>query len=283
MNSKAIALLGLSLLWITPWASAENSLSDYAMSERFYVSFGGYNVFRADSSISLVDSDLGAGVALSPTDTLGLDIETTVLKLDGYYRLSPTGKIGFSWYRIDTESSKRLESSVDWVNPDGEQITIAAGSQMESSLIYDVMKLGYYWSFYHNEKVELSAGGGFHISRFQVDLDVETDSNGNPVSQDSGNVAQTLPLPTVGIGVNYRVNPDLYWYLSAEGFYLTYDDWDGSYTEVQLGLEYAVLDHVGVGIAFVGNSLNASEDTPEYKLKYHNQFNGVNFYVSWFM
>lgn len=254
-----------------------------AMNEKMYVSLGGYNVFRADSSMTLVESNLGAGAAISPKDTLGLDIETTVLKLDAHYRLTPASQIVASWYRIDTDANKTLRTSADWVDPDGNEITIEAGSEVSSNLQYDIFKVGYYWSFHHTDKVELLFGGGLHISRFEIGLDVETDATGNPTSQDSRRVAQTVPLPTLGIGLNYRINPSLYWFLKTEGFYLKYDDWDGSYAETQLGIEYAVLENVGVGMALASDSLSASETTSEYKFKYDNKLNGVNLYVSWFM
>lgn len=279
MNVKYLCSAGL--LSLAPLAHADGG--DRAMMERVYVSLGGYSVFRADSTMSLVEKNLGVGAALSPTDTLGLDIETTVLKLDAHYRISPTSHIAASWYRFDTDSSKTLRTSVDWVDPDGNQITIDAGSEVSSSMLYDIVKVGYYWSFHHTDKVELSFGGGLHISKFEVDLDVKTDSTGNPTTQESRRVAHTVPLPTLGIALNYRINPSLYWFLKAEGFYMKYDDWDGSYSETQLGIEYAIMDNVGIGAALASDSLSASETTSAYKFEYDNKLNGINLFVSWFM
>ena len=144
---------------------------------------------------------------------------------------------------------KYYDLSVQKRDETDDQITIDAGSEVSSSMLYDIVKVGYYWSFHHTDKVELSFGGGLHISKFEVDLDVKTDSTGNPTTQESRRVAHTVPLPTLGIALNYRINPSLYWFLKAEGFYMKYDDWDGSYSETQLGIEYAIMDNVGIGAA----------------------------------
>ncbi len=280
MNLKN-GITGGLLLLIAPLTNAQGD--GRAMAEKVYISLGGYSVFRADSTVSVVERNLGAGVALSPTDTLGLDMETTVLKLDAHYRINSTSQIAASWYRFDTDSTKTLRTSVDWVDADGNQITIDAGSEISSSMLYDIFKVGYYWSFHHTDKVELTFGGGFHISKFEIDLDVKTDATGNPTSQETRRVAQTVPLPTLGIGLNYRINPSLYWFLRAEGFYMKYDDWDGSYSETQLGIEYAIMDNLGIGVALASDSLSASETTSAYKFEYDNKLNGINLFVSWFM
>lgn len=257
--------------------------SGLAMPETFYISLGGHSVFRADSTIALTAPNLGAGVSLDPAETLGLDIETTVVKIDGHYRFTPSSKLEFSWYRIDSDASKRLATDIDWVDSAGNPVTISAGSEVSSSLQYDIAKLSYFWSFYHNDKVELAFGGGFHFTRFEVDLNAVTDSNGVPVSQDSRRVAHTVPLPTIGIGLNYRVTPDLYWYLRAEGFYLAFDDWDGSFSEIQLGIEYNVWENLGVGAGLVSDRLNVTEETDQYDFSYDNQFSGINIFVSYSM
>lgn len=280
MNLKA-DVVGVLLFVAAPFVYAQVPVHE--TDKTFYVSFGGYNVFRADSTMTLVNRDLGAGAALSPTDTLGLDIETTVLKLDAHYRLSDTSQIAASWYNVDTDAYKTLQTAVDWVDPDGNEITIEAGSEIASSFVYDILKVGYYWSFHRTDKVELIVGGGLHVSQFEVELDIKSDATGNPSVQSTRHLAHTVPLPTLGVGLNYHITPELSWFLRTEGFYLKYDDWDGSYSETQLGIEYAILENFGIGMALASDNLTVTETTSIYKFKYDNRLNGINLFVSWFM
>ena len=74
---------------------------------------GGYHVFRADTTLSLVSRTAGAGAALRPADTLGLDLENTVFKVNGRYRFSPKSQVVLSWYKVDSSATRHLESDVE--------------------------------------------------------------------------------------------------------------------------------------------------------------------------
>lgn len=270
-------ITGLLMLPVTTAHADE----EHAMTEKWYLSAGGYSVFRADTTLSLVERNVGAGAAIRPGDTLGLDLEETVLRLEGRYRFTPRSQIVASWFQVESDASKVLQKDIDWVDQGGNTTTVAAGSTVSSSLGYEIMKASYFYSFYHNDKVELMAGGGLHVSRFDIDLDVKTDPSGTVSSQDTRNAAHTVPLPTVGFGLNYRVNPKLYWFLKAEGFYLEYDDWKGLFSEIQVGMEYNVWRNLGVGVGLATNNLNVTETAPQYTFRYDNRLSGANLFLSW--
>lgn len=252
-----------------------------ALDETFSISAGGYHVFRADTTLSLVSRNAGAGAAIRPADTLGLDLENTVLKVNGRYRFSPKSQVVVSWYSVGADSTRILDSDVDWVTPDGKETIIAEGSRVSSSLDYDITKASYYWSFYHSNKVELMAGVGLHVSRFAVDMDVLNAPGGATSSQRTENAATTLPLPTAGFGLNYRVNPKLHWYLRGEGFYMEFDDWRGLFSDLEVGMEYRFWKGLGAGIGLATDNLSVTETTSRYKFRYDNRLSGAHFYLSW--
>ena len=271
-------ITGLLLL---PFTASVHADDKHAMNEKWYLSAGGYSVFRADTTLSLVERNVGAGAAIRPGDTLGLDLEETVLRLEGHYRFTPRSQIVASWFQVESDASKVLQKDIDWVDQGGNSTTVAAGSTVSSSLGYEIMKASYFYSFYHNDKVELMAGGGLHVSRFNIDLDVKTDPSGTVSAQETRNAAHTVPLPTVGFGLNYRVNPKLYWFLKAEGFYLEYDDWKSLFSEMQVGMEYNVWRNLGVGVGLATNNLNVTETAPQYTFRYDNRLSGANLFLSW--
>jgi len=271
-------IAGLLLL---PFSTTVHADGKHAMNEKWYLSAGGYSVFRADTTLSLVERNVGAGAAIRPGDTLGLDLEETVLRLEGHYRFTPRSQIVASWVQVESDASKVLQKEIDWVDQGGNTTTVAAGSTVSSSLGYEIMKASYFYSFYHNDKVELMAGGGLHVSRFDIDLDVKTDPGGTVSAQETRDAAHTVPLPTVGFGLNYRVNPKLYWFLKAEGFYLEYDDWKGLFSEMQVGMEYNVWRNLGVGVGLATSNLNVTETAPQYTFRYDNRLSGANLFLSW--
>ena len=264
-NRTFIFLLAMFIVAINP-VQAEETVPD-----KFRIALGGYSVFRYDSLMSLTDANLGAGVSISPEDTLGLKTEQSVVRLDGHYRFTDVHALTFSWYSINSDGNKSLEEEFDWLDENGDTITIPIGASVDTSLDYDIYKLGYLYSFHHTDKVELAVGAGLHMTRIGVGLRAEATG----LTGEAKDVSTTLPLPVLSFALVYQVTPKFSWHLKSEFFALEFDKWDGRYTDTTLGMEYRFFKHVGLGIALAGNSLKVTEDTDDYKFSYDNRITGV--------
>ncbi len=271
-NVKHLLFVVISLFAMVNLAWAEEVEPD-----KFRFAIGGYAIARYDSNISLTDPDLGAGISIDPQDTLGMDFESTVLRIEGYYRFHPKHALTYAWYSIDSTGSKILDEEFEWVGPGGNPITIEVGAQVISSLEYDIFKVGYLWSFHHTDKVELGVGAGLHITRLRMGLDA---SLTDPASQTLQNVNTTVPLPVLSLVLNYSVTPKFHWYLKTEAFLVKFDNWTGSYRDATLGMEYRAWKHVALGAGLSSNSLDIEEDDPNYQLKFDNTISGALLYVA---
>ena len=273
-----IKILKLALFMaISLFATVNLAQAEEVEVDKFRFAIGGYAIARYDSSISLTDPDLGAGISIDPQDTLGMDFENTVLRIEGYYRFHARHALTYSWYSIDSTGSKSIDKEFEWVGPGGNPITIPIGAQVVSSLDYDIFKVGYLWSFHHTDKVELGVGAGLHITRLRMGLD---SSITNPPSQTLQNVNTTVPLPVFSLVLNYSVTPKFHWYLKTEAFVVKFDNWTGSYRDATVGMEYRAWKHVALGAGLSSNSLNIQEDAPNYQLKFDNTISGVLLYVA---
>jgi hypothetical protein len=58
------------------------------------------------------------------------------------------------------------------------------------------------------------------------------------------------PLPTIGLGVEYKIFPRLLANLRIDFFYVDIGDVEGTLAELFVGLEYRVFKHFGVGVAY---------------------------------
>ena len=253
------------------YAHAENEVKD-----KFKIALGSYKLIQSNATLSLTDPDLGIGGSIDPKDTLGLQSEQSVLRIDGYYRFNNKNAIIYSWYRIASDGGKSIEEEINWIDENGNPITIPIGARVNTRLQYDIYKLGYLWSFYHTDKVELAAGGGLHITRISVALETETTSSGIGASD----VAVTVPLPVLSFGLTYHVTPKFSWLLKTEIFGLKYGEWDGTYTDATAAVEYRAFKNVGLGIGFGTNSLRITEKTGDYDFVFGNQISGLTIYVA---
>lgn len=255
---------------------AAQAQDDEAVPDRFRISVGRYALSRYESVMSLNNPDLGVGVSIRPADTLGLQTEQSVLRIDGYYRFTRYDALTYSWYRIASQGGKSIEKEINWIDENGNPITIPIGANVTASLDYDIYKVGYLWSFYHSDKVELSAGGGLHITRLAIGMSASTTSTGVSAKD----VKTTVPLPVVSFSLIYRVTPRFLWYLKSEFFYLSFDGTEGSYTDTSVGVEYRVFKHVGLGFGLGGNSLSLTDRSGDYRLRFDNRIAGAMLYVT---
>jgi len=268
---KALVLAVMSLFVISGTTVAEE------LPDKFRFAFGGYALARFDSTVSLTEPNLGAGISISPQETLGLDIENQVLRIDGHYRFHPRHALTYSWYSINSEGTKTIEEDFEWVDPDGNSIIIPLGAQVISNLDYDIFKVGYLWSFHHTDKVELGVGAGLHITRLGLALDASTTT---PANRSVENVDTTVPLPVLSLVLNYHVTPKFHWYVKAEAFALKFDNWAGSYRDTTLGMEYRAWKHVALGAGLSSNSLEIEEEDPKAELSFENTISGGLLYVA---
>ena len=248
--------------------------------DRFKLSVGSYVVSRADSVISLNERQVGVGVSINPHDSLGTDLKQLVFRLDGAYRFNQTSSIKFSWYKISNKGTNEVDTDFSWVNDEGEEFVIEAGSELTSELSYEIAKINYTWSFYNSNKVELFTSAGFHITRFGIDVDVTTSVTGSSDDTSARDVDSTIPLPALGLGIVYHINPQWKWYLMSEFFALDYDDWRGTYSDTLFGIEYMPWKHFGLGIGIGTNNLNVLELNDEYRFSYDNRITGINLQLS---
>jgi hypothetical protein len=200
--------------------------------------------------MSLADSSLGAGASINPSETLRLNLEQTVMRLDGYYRFTPVHALTYSWYKIKSTGNRTIDETFDWLDKDGNKIEIL--SRVNTELEYDIYKLGYLWSFYHNDKVELSAGGGLNISRIIVGLDADTTL---PPTSKAHGVKSTIPLPVLSFDLKYNVTPRFSWYVKSEVFAISIGDWSGTFTDNLLGMEYRAWKNIALGAGLGSNAL----------------------------
>lgn len=268
---KTTFLLVTMLVATTNLAHAGDAVAD-----KFKISLGGYTVVRNDTTLSLTEPTLGAGISIDPEDTLGLDTKQTVLRLDGYYRFTKKHALTFSVYSLRSDGNKTLDTEFEWLDENGDLITVPVGANVDTSFDYDIFKLGYLWSFYHTDKIEVAFGAGLHLTRVSVGLRTDTTSSG----LEAKDTSTSLPLPVISLGLIYNVTPKFSWHIRSEAFALQFDEWDGIYTDNTLGMEYRVFKNVGLGIGLSSSALKVTKENSEEKFVFNNRISGVLIFAS---
>ena len=101
---------------------------------RWELALGGYLLADFDSALSLEDSAAGAGIAISPTRTLGMAFENTVLRFDGLRRLGGPHSLIFSWYSIRSDGYKAIQEEFSWEDEDGNSIVVRSARDVSTTV-----------------------------------------------------------------------------------------------------------------------------------------------------
>ena len=162
-----------------------------------------------------------------------------------------------------------LNRSIDW----GDQ-TYPINARVESEIKYDVYKLNYQYSLFHNEKAELGASLGLHVMRSSAGISA---IGLNKTQSES----VTAPLPVWGLFGAYNFTPRFSAYYNYQMFFISYDDRiKGGLQDFLVGLEYRVLRNVALGAAYNRFSVNIESKNDSTTLNLDTNWNGAMLYCA---
>ncbi len=264
-ESVYVLVIIITALTINASAWAEDEL----LPDRFMIRLGGYNIRSADTIVRLDADGLPIGTYVDFQDTLGGDTSKTVFRMDGRYRFNDKHGLIFSWYALRFTGSRVLDRDIQW----GDQI-FPVNAQVSSELKFDVYKLSYQYSVYHNDKVELGASVGLHT------MHVFANINAPSIGESQGD-AITAPLPVLGLFADYNFTPRFSAYYNYQWFFINYQDQiKGGLQDFLIGLEYRVFRNVGLGFAYNRFALNAEAKGNAKTLNINTNWSGGMLYAS---
>ena len=258
----AVSAFAASVLAGAVQAGAEEEL----LPDRFMLRLGGYHAQNADTVMRLDANNLPIGTYIDFHDTLGGDTSTTVFRVDGLYRFNDKHGLQFSWYALKYTGTRVLDRDIQWGD-----VTFPINATVNSELKFDVYKLSYQYSVYHNDKVELGASVGLHVMHMSASINAGS-------SGDQGE-AVTAPLPVIGLFADYNFTPRFSVYYNYQWFFINYQDKaKGGLQDFLFGLEYRVFRNVALGFAYNRFGMNLEVKGDAKTLNLNTNWNGGMLY-----
>jgi hypothetical protein len=244
-------------------AGAEDDL----LPDTFMLRLGGFHTQNADTIMRLDANNLPVGTYIDFHDTLGGDNQTTVFRTDGLYRFNDKHGLGFSWYALRFSGSTVLGQNIEWGGN-----FVPQGQTVDSELKFDVYKINYQYSVYHNDKVELGASAGLHVMHVSASI-----NSANLMGSQSE--AVTAPLPEFGLFADYKFTPRFSVFYNYQWFFINYEDKvRGGLQDFLFGLEYRAFRNVALGVAYNRFALNAKIQKDTTTLYLNTNWNGGMLY-----
>lgn len=231
-------------------AAAPTGDDNFAFPETFLFRLSSYRVEDADTTLAVL-SDEGIGTAISFREDLGGDDTLTIPRLDMYYRFNERHRIEFSHFKTKRDGNQTLTIEI---SIEGEEITI--GETVISSIDYEMYRLGYAYSFYHSDTVELSLSTGLNFTTYEFEYRTADNRTG-------GSSDASAPLPMFGLSMGYAINQNWSVHYLSETFFIELgDDLKGALLNYELSVQYRFLKHylLGLGLTRLSTDLSAKDD-----------------------
>jgi hypothetical protein len=245
-RTAVIWLVALSFClscWAVPADAYERGrpwLSDQPWAT-FSVEFG-FFLTSFSSDVTLTGSS-GGGVIVNLEDVLGLDVTTKQWAVKGHYRAWRRHHFHFSYYDLSRDAEKHLEVPIpDPEDPGGDPL-VTIGTEVGSLLDLGVYKIGYTFSFWNDDRVDLGGGLGFHIMDIAAGIDV---SGTNVLLKEE----TTLPLPVLMLRGNVSITKRVFLKTNFDVFYISLSGFEGLLLDANFALEGHICRFFGLGMGY---------------------------------
>jgi len=244
LKSAILAVAGSILLWsATVMADSKpanpSALNPHAW-EKLSVSLGAF-VSNTNTGVRVGS---GLGVDVDVEDVLGLETSDTVLRAEALWRFTPNRRhrLDASWFALRRAASRTIGEDFDIKDRHGNTITIRAGSQVDSHFDLDVIEAAYSYSFIQDDRLDLAAVGGLYV------MPVRFGFKASGITDASGSLNFTAPLPVAGLRLDVALTPRLYLRTGSQIFAIDYQNFSGHLTQLRAAVELVPIKNVGVGI-----------------------------------
>ena len=265
---KMIALsTGLTLAFCSAsYAIEDDRYDDYPPAERFKLRIGGFLIDRFDTTARLDSTQFPVGTLIDVEEDFNVDASETVIRIDGFYRFNKRHRIDWTYYRSRRSGTSVAQQDYIIGDPDDPEggFIIPKDSRVQASWNFDLLKVGYAWSFLNKRRYEMFIGAGLNIRNLDIDIAYQA-AISTFSDSDSFDGEGLIPLPTAVIGGRWNLTEKWQSIFRYELFMLQIGDYKGSQQDFQLLFEHSTFKHVGFGLGI--NTVNSNIRARDEKIR----------------
>lgn len=251
MNTKSWRRCGLA---IAAGAFSAQTFAEtiFDYTHRFHVGYA-----RQDADARVTSSiDPLPPIEIDLADDLNVDNSSESILLAYHWQFAEKWSLGLTYQRLSLDGDGLAARDFNF---DGEEYR--AGVRVDTEFTMDTYRLDVGYKLFSNDHWEVMVGAGVHTFAIDTSLAAGVGLEGGGESivdefrQESSNVL--APLPNLRAGVAYLLTPRWSVGASAGWLGLNIDDFSGSYTYADVGTDYRITDHFGIGASYQVAELDA--------------------------
>ncbi|MGR9092864.1 MAG: hypothetical protein ACU85U_20020 [Gammaproteobacteria bacterium] len=225
--------------------------------------------FEAAASASASDS-------INFGETFGLEKHDQTFAIDFKWRFGDKWSLSAQHFEASGEGAAELGEDVEW-----NDLVFDAGTNVEASTEFAMYRVFFGRSLAKTDNVDFGIGAGLHWLDISAEIAGSVLVN-NTVTFRRETVNSSGPLPNIGGWYIHSLSPRWVIKARADWFKASIDEYDGRLVNFQLGINYALFRHAGIGVAYNHFEFDAGVKAPNWRgaadLAYTGPFAFVNVY-----
>jgi hypothetical protein len=245
MRRIAAAVAACLMLGVAHAAEESAAAERNPLESRFIVNVG-YFFLSTDTRVR-VDGETSnqVGSDINFDDTFGIG-DFDRFRAEASWRIAPRHLIRAMYFQNNRHATRSIERDVNFQDE-----TFPVGATVDARSELTVAELSYEYAFLRRENYELAAGIGIHYVDMDLTLAGTISAQGNQASGSVNAGASTqAPLPVLGLRWMWRLPYNFYVTAQAQYFYIKFDPYAGSLTDLKATVVWQATDHFGVGVGY---------------------------------
>ena len=239
MHKLVVALVAY---WL---AGAANAAEGNPLAARFIVDTGWF-LMSTDTRVRLDGETPGErGTEVNYDDTFGLG-DFDRFRVDALWRIANRHVLRGMYFENNRSSTRNIEREIEF----GDE-TYPVGASVTAGSDLTVIQLLYDYAFLRRDNYELAGGIGLHMLDAGLSLAATLTTQGGAVTRSAVEEASTdVPLPVLGLRGVWRLPHNFYVSAQVQYFYVEFDPYSGSLTDLMATLVWQATDHFGIGVGY---------------------------------
>ena len=192
-------------------------------------------------------------------EDLGLDKNLGGARLDGYWRFANRHRLHFGYYVLDRSASKVLTKDIGPIEIPGlgTTETIQANSSIHTEAKWEMFMLGYGYSFYKSETLEVAGQLGLNVGQIGTKISGTLILGSGPtVTDTTAGSVHYVPLPAIGLSGDWALDDRWRMRGHAGAFKIKIQNVEADVLDAAVAGEFRVYGNIWGGLGY--SILNAS-------------------------
>jgi hypothetical protein len=262
---------------ITALAQAEEQSSEHPyLGEKFFIDLGVFFPER-EFGIRVNSTITGPSEPIDFEADIGASESDEVFSLNFGWRFGEKWQLEGQYFESNGTRGATLQEDVEW-----KDIVFLAGTGVKAGQDFTLFRTFFARRFESGENREFGVGAGLHWVRLGAYIEGNITTAGGATLFGRESVEVLAPLPNLGVWYMYSISPK--WALKARLDWLdiSIEEYDGSLTNVSIGLNYQLFEHAGLGLNYNAFNLNLDIDKTSWRGNAELSYEGLYAYLSFY-